>query len=394
MSDVDEQFNKINISVKSRPRGAKLKVYDYNIKPDDIANGFVEFELYPEINNDIITNPYVINVDIRHVKPIPEDPDPDPDPTPTLKPFIVASVGDTRAEEEFDTIAGHIASENPLWFFSLGDYQYRENTTGKKQSSKEWCDIIDKHNLKNRMGLVLGNHEHEEENGHNLGQYIEEWFKPVYDLKANKWFRSGIVGNIFYIDCNTQDLDIQYVGREQYNKIEAALKQADSLRQQNLIEWIFVNMHKPFYTLKSVNQVLMGARHALQPLFDKYHVDVIQWGHNHDAQLWYPMSYNATPKYSLIPGTNIFDFSKPHGQLIHINGLGGRGITKFQDDEFTDSSRTQLVNKNVFWWNETQLGYTMQYVTPKGWNGNQYGELKMQFKNIKKEVLKEIIIRK
>lgn len=378
----DEDLQKINFSIKYRPNGAKLKVYDYNIKPADITRGFVEFEVYPEINNNINPSPYIINVDVRNIVV-------DPNPTPTIKPFTVASVGDTRAEQEFDTIAGNIKSEDPLWFFSLGDYQYNP-----KDNAKAWCNIIDKHGLKDRMGIIRGNHEDKEENATGIGTYIENWFKPVYDLKANNWFRSGIVGNIYYLDINSQDLDYQYQGREQYQKIEKALIEADQLRTQNKIEWIFVNIHKPFYTLKSVNEVHLKARDVYQPLYDKYQVDVIQFGHNHDAQLWYPMSYNAVPKYTLIQGTDIFDFSKPHGQLIHINGLGGRGITPFQDDEFTDSSRTKLVNKNVFWWNETQLGYTMQYVTPKGWNGNPYGELKMQFKNIKKEILKEVIIRK
>lgn len=413
----DEIDNKINISIKARPRGAKLKVYDHNITETDIQRGYADFEIYGEVNDQLVTTPMIIRVNVSNIPPPPPPPtcpsgqckDPitklcrnlqinefidqvtgecRPIPDTNIRPLTFVSAGDSRAEAKFDKILGQIKSENIDWFFFLGDSQYRPKDTGK-----DWCDLIDKYGFKKKISILKGNHEDKEEDATKIGDYVENWFKDTYDLRSNDWYSSGFIGNVFYINMNTQDLDIHHP-RTQFNKVKSDLQRADQLRNNGTIDWIFINLHKPYYTLKSVNQIIAGVREQYQPLFDTYQVDLVQAGHNHDSQFWLPISYNATPKYQLIQGTNIYDFSKPHGQYGMINGLLGRGITPFQDDEFTNSSRTELINKNVEWWNEKEYGYTLQKVYPRGYNNNPYTELVMQFKNEDKKVLKEVVIRK
>jgi succinylglutamate desuccinylase len=70
---------------------------------------------------------------------------------------------------------------------------------------------------------------------------------------------------------------------------------------------------------------------AYHQLFDKYHVDIVFQGHNHNYQRTYPLSYNTTKQYTPIitdrDTANYTDLEK--GQLFITAGTGGADFYNF-----------------------------------------------------------------
>jgi hypothetical protein len=115
---------------------------------------------------------------------------------------------------------------------------------------------------------------------------------------------------------------------------------------------------------------------------------LLKVGINHDSQLWLQLQYgglNAEPKqvYDRLPdGT--FDFSKQHGQFFMINGAGGRGLTKFDENEFDENGK--IANSNVMCAQYVTYAYTVYYIEGK--------KLIMQFKSNNGQILHEVKITK
>jgi hypothetical protein len=70
------------------------------------------------------------------------------------------------------------------------------------------------------------------------------------------------------------------------------------------------------------------------PLFDKYDVDLVLQGHNHNYQRSYPIKYNTTNLLSnlkpitttppIITDTNNTNYNNPEGQIFVTVGTGGK----------------------------------------------------------------------
>jgi 3',5'-cyclic AMP phosphodiesterase CpdA len=77
---------------------------------------------------------------------------------------------------------------------------------------------------------------------------------------------------------------------EQYEFVEESLENASS---DSSIDWIIVAMHRQMYG-SPTNQVRhpeLGLRDAYHPLFQKYGVDLVLYGHNHYYERTYPLAY-------------------------------------------------------------------------------------------------------
>jgi hypothetical protein len=79
------------------------------------------------------------------------------------------------------------------------------------------------------------------------------------------------------------------VTSDQYKFVEKDLQQASS--NQN-IDWIVVTNYGPFYTSPSTHPAKNELRNIYHPLFDKYGVDLVLNGHNHNYQRTYPVTFN------------------------------------------------------------------------------------------------------
>jgi predicted phosphodiesterase len=290
----------------------------------------------------------------------------------TSEDLIVAAVGDSKAEEEAKITFTNIKNENPDTFVFLGDASYIDD------NGKVWTDLIDSVGLKEIMQIIRGNHEDIEENAEKAGEDMEEWMPSLKEpINGVTWLSSKQVKNAYFINMNGQDLNYQFTDKGQYAWVKGELDKAVKLRSEGKIDWIFVSFHQPIYSLKTIHTPEQNARDIYQPLFDAAQVDFVLHGHNHDMQLWAPMSYNGKQSFTkLSDGT--FDFSKQHGQFYMINGAAGRGLTPFSQDPQS--------NNNVMFANDEDLGYSIFYIKGK--------ELALQYKSNSGEILHEIKVTK
>jgi Calcineurin-like phosphoesterase len=98
-------------------------------------------------------------------------------------------------------------------------------------------------------------------------------------LKSNNWLSAKQVNNAYFIAMNSQDLDYSYINRTQYNWVKNEIDKAKDLRNEGKIDWIFIGVHKPQYTLKTKHIPEQKARDIYQPIFDKAQVDIVESGH-------------------------------------------------------------------------------------------------------------------
>lgn len=111
-------------------------------------------------------------------------------------------------------------------------------------------------------------------------------------------------------------------GSPQRAWIEADLAAAAAARAAGTVSWLVVQMHYPSYCSHSYNggggcitdAPLMRAQ--LEPLWRKYGVDAVIYGHIHAAEVTWPV-FNATPTQ--------FSFDKPQAPVHFLIGMAGAG---------------------------------------------------------------------
>ncbi|HET9774319.1 MAG TPA: metallophosphoesterase, partial [Nitrososphaeraceae archaeon] len=109
---------------------------------------------------------------------------------------------------------------------------------------------------------------------------------------------------------------------DQYQFIESDLKKVS---QNTKIDWIFVLEHIPMYTSPSKHSADLKIRDTYHNLFDKYNVDMVFSGDNHNYQRTFPLEYNK--KYSanpIISDTNLNRYRDYDGQIYIITGTAGK----------------------------------------------------------------------
>ncbi len=218
--------------------------------------------------------------------------------------------------------------------------------------------------------ISQGNHEDEESESEQTQKDIEAWipslakYPPEFDQtdqswENTTWLNSKQVGDIFIICMNSQDMDIEFKGRNQYNWVLKQLGAAISLRQQGKITWILNAVHKPWFTLKSSHSPYTAVREIYSEQFQKAGVDFNAHGHNHNDQAWVPMvatnvSGNAAgkPLFSVLAADKkTYDFTQPHGWLTIVSGHAGHEHNPFKENA--------TANKNVMWANDKTFSYVV-----------------------------------
>jgi hypothetical protein len=286
----------------------------------------------------------------------------------------IIAFGDTDTTSDASSIMAQMVKEpNVDVFLGLGDYPYAGRST-------KWCSMVDQHftpELKGRLMLNQGNHEDEESETEASQQDIEKWVNdhnskhPQYKMdklditppEANggdstwekpTWLTSRQVGNVYIINMNTQDMDVEFK-RNQYNWVLAEINKAKQLKAEGKIDWIINTAHKPWFTLKSSHSPYTAVRKIYSDLF-KDVVDFNLHGHNHNTQLWLPMvaddtsgNGTGTQLFTYASDGKTFDFTKSHGWLTIVSGHAGHEHNGIKETG----------NKNCMWFNDTAFGYTV-----------------------------------
>jgi hypothetical protein len=227
-----------------------------------------------------------------------------------LSDFNFAAAGDWGCFPDAKRTVNNIVGKHPELVLALGDFSY-ENTADC------WFNIVSP--IEDRIKIAIGNHDIRPPS--LLAQYMTHF-------GLTKQHYSFDYQNVHFLVMSTE-IPLE-VGSEQFNFVNNDLAKAVT---DPAIDWIVVYCHKPAYSLPSVDEDVMRSstdelRDIYHPLFDKYNVDLVLQGHDHNYQRSYPIKYNSTsPSTPTITDANDNNnYNNPSGRIFAIVGTGGIGL--------------------------------------------------------------------
>jgi predicted phosphodiesterase len=234
----------------------------------------------------------------------------------SLSNFNFAASGDWGCNGRAVNTVNNIVNKNPELVLGLGDFSYQD-------TADCWFEIIAP--LDDKMKITIGNHD--DETTSLLNQYMSHF-------NLTKQFYSFNYQNVHFTVISTELLKGSEVN-EQYEFVNTDLASAAS---DPNIDWIVVYYHTEAYTSpwvaipngQNVHTGLIRLRDAYHPLFEKYHVDLVLQGDNHNYQRSYPIKYNnANSSSPIITDVHTNNYSNPEGQIFVTAGTGGRSSYGF-----------------------------------------------------------------
>lgn len=225
----------------------------------------------------------------------------------TIPNFRINAVGDFGCTSDTLNTVKMIEQLNPAVVLALGDFSYMTTPD---------CWFNDTKSIESKMKILIGNHEQDEGNPPSLvSQYLTHF-------NLTRTYYSFEYRNIHFTIMNSE---INYTyGSPQYLFIDRDLSNASKNPQ---IKWIVVAFHTPIYTSPSKHPPAVLFRIIYHPLFDKYGVDLVLQGHNHNYQRSYPLIYNYTDPSNPIVGSDSNNtYFEPHGEVYLIVGTGGHPL--------------------------------------------------------------------
>jgi len=183
--------------------------------------------------------------------------------------------------------------------------------------------------------FAVGNHEHY----YNYTSYRTRFQMPGDECGGNGNFWYSIdFGNTHFTFMSTEH---DYTpGSPQYNWIVQDLAQANSRRDQ--VPWLIVSGHRPMYCSDTSewNSHSPGApfQTIIEPLFDKYNVDLYLCGHMHMYERIFPVN-NGT----VIQSGNIY--VNPGATAHVVQATAG----VFTDSDFVNPQPAWSAMRNGYW---------------------------------------------
>ena len=184
--------------------------------------------------------------------------------------FNFAAAGDFGCSKNTQNTVANMENKDPELVLGLGDLSYHS-------TADCWFDTMSP--LKGKMMITLGYHDIKDGES-KMNQYVKS-----FDL--NKPYYSYDYKHVHFLVMAS--LSDYKEGSEQYNFIKQDLEKASQNEDTN---WIIVSTYKPLYSSPSEHPAEDSLRDAYSPLFEKYGVDLVLNGHNHNYQRTYPLTYN------------------------------------------------------------------------------------------------------
>ena len=223
-----------------------------------------------------------------------------------LKDFNFVAAGDYGCSKNTKNTIDNMLDKKPELVLPLGDLSVDNTATC-------WLDLVSP--FDDRLQITFGYHD--VKNGESkLNQY-----KEAFDL--NNLYYSFDYRHVHFIVMST--LSDFSIASAQYKFIEKDLQEASA--NEN-IDWIVVTNYGPFYTSPSAHPAKNDIRNIYHPLFDKYGVDLVLQGHNHNYQRTYPVTFNPNKGSEPIV-TNQFTTGyqgNKDGIIYAIVGTAGEGF--------------------------------------------------------------------
>ncbi|MDR4512833.1 MAG: metallophosphoesterase [Nitrososphaeraceae archaeon] len=266
----------------------------------------------------------------------------------------IAVAADWGCNDDAKRTSENIQDKNPDLVIAAGDLSYKGQVSC-------WENIISP--FESKLKIALGDHEYSDTKGGKTG-VINEYLKPL-DLSTTYYSFDKNNAHFLVID--------PYVdfgpGSSQYQFIDNDLK--TSSKNPN-IDWTLVVEHIPMYTSPSKHPANSTIRDIYHPLFDKYGVDLVFSGDNHNYQRTFPLKYNSAGTDSSNPKISNKDsnnYRSDSGVIYMITGTAGRShysikqqapFVAKQDDKNFGVLNIDINDKNlqgVFFANPKETGF-------------------------------------
>ena len=182
----------------------------------------------------------------------------------------IVVVGDFYCNDETEDTIENIISVNPELIITTGDHVKDEI------SSDCWIEMSEE--IKDKMKIAIGNHDTE----------FANIYKQIVDYhQLEKPYYSHDFQNVHFISMSTEHPFEE--GSKQYEFIKNDL---EKISKNPNVGWIIVHQHKPFYSTHNDREEAKQLRDTFLPLFEKYNVDLVIYGHNQYYERTYPILYN------------------------------------------------------------------------------------------------------
>jgi glucose/arabinose dehydrogenase len=241
-----------------------------------------------------------------------------------LPDFNFAAVGDWECTSHTIDTVNNILDKKPELVIGLGDFSYEPNTDC-------WFKIVDP--IDEIMKISIGNHD--EDSSAELNSLMSHFnlTKPYYSFDYQNVHFTIIYTNLGETSHNTIEAPL-IEGSEEYKFIKNDLVKAST---DPKIDWVVAVYHKFAYTSPSTLNAVDQLRNTLHPLFDKYGVDLVLEGHQHNYQRTYPIKYNnddpihpiITTKDKTSSNNNKNNYINPEGEIFATVGTGGATLFNF-----------------------------------------------------------------
>jgi len=237
---------------------------------------------------------------------------------PSSTDFNFAAAGDWGCTYDTSSTIKNIQNKDPELILALGDLSY-------EKTAKCWLDETS--SIKNKLKIAMGNHEAGDEGDPTL---LQVQYRNNFGL-SNTYY-SFDYHNVHFIAIDSM---LPYtINSPQYSFVKNDLI---STSQNPNIRWIIVYFHHPMYTSPTKHPSDILLRDTYHPLFDKYGVDLVLQGHNHNYQRSYQLAYNnnnnnnnnngnANPSNPTITSINTNTYNAPTGEVYVIAGTGGEDL--------------------------------------------------------------------
>ena len=223
-----------------------------------------------------------------------------------------------------NTVVDHIEAAKPLLHLVNGDLAYSDLQTNPAGAWDAWFNQNQRSTQFRPWMAAAGNHEQLTGNGPiGYDAYLTRYANPPNGVNGLAgYFYAFTVGSVRFIVLQNDDVAYQwatdsyvrgYSNGTQKRWLAATLASAHA---DPAVDWIVVSMHEiAMSSSVNGNGSDLGVRQEWLPLFDRYDVDLVLGGHDHD----YERSYTVR---GVEPGSSTSRPGRRHGDQDHRRHQG------------------------------------------------------------------------
>jgi len=232
--------------------------------------------------------------------------------------FTFTMYGDQGVTQDAVAVNEKTLAESPDLHIITGDTSYAE---GDPQAWDAYFDQQEQLFATTPTMAVVGNHEYDAPGAGAAG------FQSRFVMPGNGYYYSFDYENVHFvgIDANSETITEGRAG-EQLVWLEQDLAQAQQARASGDIDWIIAFQHQPLYSSEDSRRSNAARISALEPIYQRYGVDLILAGHNH-------MYERSLPMAAGVPTNDQQRYTREQiGFVQVVNGGGGNGLYEFRPE--------------------------------------------------------------